>query len=47
MAFLVEQAGGAAIDGEQRLMEVLPSKLHQRIGVILGDKEEVTSLLRD
>lgn len=46
MAFLVEQAGGAAIDGEQRLMEVLPSKLHQRIGVILGDKEEVTSLLR-
>ena len=47
MAFLVEQAGGAAIDGDQRIMEILPTKLHQRVGVILGDKAEVVSLQSD
>jgi fructose-1,6-bisphosphatase I len=41
MSFLVEQAGGAAIDGDQRIMEVTPDALHQRIGVILGSKNEV------
>jgi fructose-1,6-bisphosphatase I len=41
MAFIVEQAGGAAINGPQRLLEAQPTKLHQRIGVILGSKNEV------
>lgn len=36
MSFIVEQAGGAAIEGAQRIMDVQPSALHQRIGVILG-----------
>jgi fructose-1,6-bisphosphatase I len=41
MAFIVEQAGGAASTGRQRIMEVQPNDLHQRVGVILGSKEEV------
>ncbi len=41
MSFIVEQAGGAAINGTQRIMEVQPTKLHQRQGVILGSKNEV------
>ncbi|MCK7592429.1 class 1 fructose-bisphosphatase [Pseudomarimonas salicorniae] len=41
MAFLVEQAGGAATDGRQRLLERKPEALHQRVPVFLGSKNEV------
>jgi fructose-1,6-bisphosphatase I len=41
MAFLVEQAGGAATTGRQRILDILPGKLHQRVPVILGSKNEV------
>ena len=41
MAFLVEQAGGAATNGLQRIMEIQPSKLHERVAVFLGSKHEV------
>ena len=41
MSFIVEQAGGAATDGSQRILDVQPNALHQRIGVVLGSKEEV------
>jgi fructose-1,6-bisphosphatase I len=41
MAFLVEQAGGAATNGQQRIMDIVPTKLHQRVSVILGSKHEV------
>ncbi|WP_338845607.1 class 1 fructose-bisphosphatase [Massilia sp. W12] len=41
MAFIVEQAGGAATDGRQRIMDIQPHKLHQRVPVFLGSKEEV------
>jgi fructose-1,6-bisphosphatase I len=41
MAWLVEQAGGAATDGRQRIMDVPPTKLHQRVAVVLGSKNEV------
>ena len=41
MAFIVEQAGGAATDGVGRIMEIQPTKLHQRVPVFLGSKEEV------
>jgi fructose-1,6-bisphosphatase I len=44
MAFIVEQAGGAASTGRQRILEVQPAKLHQRVGVILGSREEVERL---
>ncbi|MFV5215608.1 class 1 fructose-bisphosphatase [Azonexus caeni] len=41
MAFLVEQAGGAATTGRQRILEIAPDGLHQRVPVILGSKNEV------
>lgn len=41
MAMLVEQAGGAATNGKQRILDVSPEKLHQRVSVILGSKNEV------
>ncbi len=41
MAFLVEQAGGAATNGQQRIMDLQPTKLHERVSVILGSKNEV------
>ncbi|KGM56771.1 fructose 1,6-bisphosphatase [Lysobacter arseniciresistens ZS79] len=41
MAFLVEQAGGAASTGRGRMMEVQPTGLHQRVPVFLGSKGEV------
>jgi fructose-1,6-bisphosphatase I len=41
MAFLVEQAGGAATNGHQRILDIQPEKLHQRVSVVLGSKNEV------
>ncbi len=41
MAFLVEQAGGAATTGRQRILDLTPNGLHQRVPVILGSKNEV------
>ncbi|MGV8892670.1 MAG: class 1 fructose-bisphosphatase [Burkholderiaceae bacterium] len=41
MAFLVEQAGGAATNGAQRILDIQPEKLHQRVPVFLGSKNEV------
>ena len=41
MSMIIEQAGGAATTGRQRILEIQPSELHQRVPVILGSKEEV------
>ncbi|SRR6266581_1766749 len=41
MAFIVEQAGGRATTGHQRILDIVPEKLHQRVPVILGSKNEV------
>jgi fructose-1,6-bisphosphatase I len=41
MAFLVEQAGGAATNGHARILELQPTRLHERVSVILGSREEV------
>jgi fructose-1,6-bisphosphatase I len=41
MAFLIEQAGGAATNGRQRILDVTPTKLHERVSVVLGSKNEV------
>ncbi|MFW8591828.1 class 1 fructose-bisphosphatase [Glaciecola sp. 2405UD65-10] len=45
MAFLVEQAGGLADTGEGRIMEVMPTEIHQRVPTIIGSKEEVETCL--
>ena len=41
MAFLVEQAGGKATNGRQRIMDLTPTKLHERVSVVLGSRNEV------
>jgi fructose-1,6-bisphosphatase I len=41
MALIIEQAGGAATDGKQRILDIQPTMLHQRVAVFLGSKEEV------
>jgi fructose-1,6-bisphosphatase I len=41
MAFLVEQAGGQATNGHQRILDIVPTKLHERVSVVLGSKNEV------
>lgn len=44
MSMLIEQAGGVATTGRERIMEVQPSELHQRIPVVMGSKNEVERL---
>lgn len=44
MAMMIEQAGGAASTGTQRILDVQPTTHHQRVPVILGSKEEVALL---
>ncbi|MBA4741634.1 MAG: class 1 fructose-bisphosphatase [Azoarcus sp.] len=41
MAMIVEQAGGAASTGRERILDVIPQKLHQRVPVVLGSAAEV------
>ncbi|MFZ2737434.1 MAG: class 1 fructose-bisphosphatase [Burkholderiaceae bacterium] len=41
MSWLIEQAGGSATNGRQRILDIEPTQLHQRVSVILGSKNEV------
>jgi len=41
LSFVVEQAGGAATDGHQRIMDITPAELHQRTPLFIGSKREV------
>ncbi len=41
MSFIVEQAGGGATTGLQRVMEVSPTGIHQRVPIMLGSKNEI------
>ena len=41
MAFIVEQAGGTATNRRERILDIVPSKLHERVSVVLGSKNEV------
>jgi fructose-1,6-bisphosphatase I len=41
MAFLVEQAGGAATNGTSRILDLSPSKIHERVAVFMGSQHEV------
>ncbi len=45
MSMVVEQAGGVSSTGYQRIMDVQPDGLHQRVPVILGSKNEVEKIL--
>jgi fructose-1,6-bisphosphatase I len=46
MGFIIEQAGGACHTGRQRILEINPQGLHQRVPVILGSREEVERVVR-
>ena len=41
MAFIIEQAGGGATTGRERVLDVAPRSLHQRIPLIMGSLDEV------
>jgi fructose-1,6-bisphosphatase I / sedoheptulose-1,7-bisphosphatase len=41
VSFIVEQAGGRSISGNDRILDITPSEIHQRIGLIFGAAEEV------
>ncbi|HMF77497.1 MAG TPA: class 1 fructose-bisphosphatase [Bryobacteraceae bacterium] len=45
LAFIAEQAGGMAIDGERRILEIQPTGIHQRVPLVLGSKTEVEDFL--
>jgi fructose-1,6-bisphosphatase I len=44
MGWLIEQAGGAASTGTQRILDIVPEKLHERVSVVLGSKNEVAHI---
>lgn len=46
MSWLIEQAGGAATDGKRRIMDLTPTKLHERVSVFMGSKNEVERVTR-
>src|ERR1035437_8417044 len=46
MSFIVEQAGGISSTGYERIMDIKPSGLHQRVPVILGSKNEIERIVR-
>jgi fructose-1,6-bisphosphatase I len=43
MAFLFEQAGGAATNGKERILDITPTELHQRTPLVLGSREDVAA----
>jgi len=45
MAFIIEQAGGACSTGRERVLDIKPSGIHQRIPLILGSKNEVERIV--
>ena len=45
MAFIMEQAGGAATTGSISILDIQPEKIHERCPVILGSKDDVQDVL--
>jgi fructose-1,6-bisphosphatase I len=45
MGFIVEQAGGMASTGRERILDIQPTSIHQRVPVILGSKNEVARVV--
>lgn len=45
LAFIIEQAGGLATDGKNRIMEIEPTELHQRVGYYVGSKQMVERIM--
>jgi fructose-1,6-bisphosphatase I len=45
MAFIIEQAGGVCSTGRERIMDIKPTDIHQRVPLILGSKQEVERVI--
>jgi fructose-1,6-bisphosphatase I len=45
MAFIIEQAGGACTTGRERILDIKPNGIHQRVPLILGSKNEVERII--
>jgi fructose-1,6-bisphosphatase I len=43
MAFLFEQAGGLATNGNERILDIMPTELHQRTPLVIGSKDDVNA----
>ena len=41
---VVEQAGGAASTGSERILDIVPTSLHQRVPLIIGSTDDVDSM---
>lgn len=46
MGFIMEEAGGTALAGTQRIMDIEPDALHQRCSVVMGSSREVEHVIR-
>ena len=47
LAMIVEQAGGSAVtDDSRRILDIVPERLHQRVPLIIGSKQDVAMALR-
>jgi len=46
MSWLIEQAGGASSSGTERILDIPPQQLHQRVSVVLGSRNEVERVVR-
>lgn len=45
MAYILEKAGGKATTGEQRILDIKPNDIHQRVPVFLGSPDDVDEYL--
>ena len=46
MAYIMERAGGAASDGTQRILDIVPTSIHQRHPIHMGSEEDVEEIDR-
>ena len=46
MAYLLEQAGGLSTDGQNNILDIQPSSLHQRVPLIMGNKDIIEEYLK-
>lgn len=45
MAYIIEKAGGLATTGNQRVLDVQPTDIHQRVPFFIGSKEDVQEVI--
>lgn len=46
MSWIIEQAGGKSSTGRERVLEIMPTEIHQRAPIIIGSKKEVERVVR-